>query len=455
MKRAALLLTCVLFAAAASAAEKWWDFYNRGLTAGQSENWGALGDNMQRAISMKPNEELNARARNDIIVYVPHFWLGIAKFNLGDAEGAMREWDLSQSQGVIQKTRYYSDLRAWVSRAQGQKAKNVAKQSAANRKNADAALSKALTAQVEAMSSGADRTDGFRAAQRKLQEAWNHYNKAGSDARSYDQAAAVAGQATQMFSTVTAEAKLRKAARPAAKKPASATASAQPVVQIPRPVPVTEKPAVAAPVVSQILADARVDLQTYRRRLADLEDSAKGATVRKFVDRASDEADDWDVALRGNASDATAQQIVGGVHARTRELENRIADAQLKASAPAGTVTISGKTGKPPQITSAARTALKRAYGDYAKGSVDAAEDALTEIIAKGDGADQAYLLRGCVRYTRGMLRKNGGDIIAQAGDDFRRALTMNSSLGLDPKHFSPKIVAYFKEVQRQQIVKR
>lgn len=452
MKRAGLLLLFFLVASTAMAAEKWWDFYNRGLTAGQSENWGSLSENMQHAIAMKPAEELNARAKNDIIVYVPHFWLGIAKFNLGDVDGALREWDLSQSQGVIQKTRYYSELRAWVSRAQVDKAKKVAAQSSGNRKSADAALSKALTAQADAMAAGADRTDGFRAAQKKLAEAWDQFNKAGNVAKAYDQAAATAAQASQMFGSVTAEAKRRKSGRPAPQRPAPAV-----VTQTPAPAVVTPPVAKAAPapVVSQILVDARIDLQVYRRRLSDLESSTKSSELRRFVTRASDEADDWDETLRDNVSDAEAKRIVDSLHERTRELENRIADAQIKATAPAESVTMKGETGKPAQISVSAKSALKRAYLDFAKGSIDEAESALTQIIAAGDGADQAYLLRGCVRYTKGMLRKDGGDFVTQARDDFHRALMMNPALGLDQKHFSPKLVSCFKEVQREQMVKK
>lgn len=449
MKRAGMLLTFFLVASTAMAAEKWWDFYNRGLTAGQSENWGSLSENMQQAIAMKPAEELNARARNDIIVYVPHFWLGIAKYNLGDVDGALHEWDVSQSQGVIRKTRYYSELRAWVSRAQVDKAKKVAAQSAGNRKNADAALSKALTAQADAMAAGADRTEGFRSAQRKLTEAFDQFGKARNDARAYDQAASTAAQASKMFAAVTAEAKQRKSVRPAP-KPA--------VAQTPAPAPVAAPPVekiVAPPVVSQALADARVDLQSYRRQLSDIESTTRDAELRRFVTRASDEADDWDGTLQGNASDAEARKIVSAVHEKTRALENRIADTQMKAAPPAGTVTTKGEAVKPAQISVAAKSSLKRAYLAFAQGSIDESEAALTQIIANGDGVDQAYLLRGCVRYTKGMLRKDGGDFVTQARDDFRRALTMNPALGLDSKHFSPKLVSCFKEVQREQMAKK
>ena len=62
-----------------------------------------------------------ARARNEIITYTPHFWLGIAKFNLGDLDGALREWKTSEEQGVVQNTPYYAQLREWVARSNTEK----------------------------------------------------------------------------------------------------------------------------------------------------------------------------------------------------------------------------------------------------------------------------------------------------------------------------------------------
>ncbi|MHB9002209.1 MAG: hypothetical protein ACYC9N_22150, partial [Thermoanaerobaculia bacterium] len=75
--RAARIALFILILAAAPllAADKWWDSYKRGTAAAQTNDWSSVSQNMQRAIAEKPNEEFAARARNEILLYVPHFWL--------------------------------------------------------------------------------------------------------------------------------------------------------------------------------------------------------------------------------------------------------------------------------------------------------------------------------------------------------------------------------------------
>ena len=51
----------------------------------------------------------------------PHFWLGIAKLNLGDPDGALREWKISEEQGAIQNTPYFAQLRDLIGRANSEK----------------------------------------------------------------------------------------------------------------------------------------------------------------------------------------------------------------------------------------------------------------------------------------------------------------------------------------------
>jgi len=65
---------------------------------------------------------------------------------------------------------------------------------------------------------------------------------------------------------------------------------------------------------------------------------------------------------------------------------------------------------------------------------------------ANGQTAE-AYLLRGCTRYTRGVL-SGRDDALAAAAEDFREALKKNASLRLDPAAFSPKLIAFFEKVR-------
>ena len=106
------------------AAERWWDSYNRGVKAVNAKQYEVAVQALEAAIAAAPAESSAARVRNAAIVYVPHYWLGVAKFNLGDVDGAVRAWRISEEQGAIAKTEFYPKLREWVSRAQADAGRN-------------------------------------------------------------------------------------------------------------------------------------------------------------------------------------------------------------------------------------------------------------------------------------------------------------------------------------------
>src|SRR5207247_351545 len=143
-------------------------------------------------------------------------WLGIAKFNLGDLDGALREWKTSEEQGVVQNTPYYAQLREWVGRANSETQRRSENAAAVSKREANAAVGRALSAQTDAVAAGADRSDAYRAAQRKLREALDTNSKAGTDIRIYQRAADLAMQARDLFAGAAVDAKKEKAARPPA-----------------------------------------------------------------------------------------------------------------------------------------------------------------------------------------------------------------------------------------------
>ncbi len=100
MRRVALLALAIslVFAGTALPAGEvtWLDFYLSGLAATQRNDWATVASQMQRAVALKAGEELSARSKEQIITYVPHFWLGIARYNIGDTDGALRELHLSE-----------------------------------------------------------------------------------------------------------------------------------------------------------------------------------------------------------------------------------------------------------------------------------------------------------------------------------------------------------------------
>ena len=136
-------------------------------------------------------------------------------------------------------------MRDFISRAQSEQVHSAQSAASGSKNAADSALSRALSGQMEALSAGADRSDTYRAAERKLKDAWAQFNSAGADIKMYERAESGASQARELFSKATEDAKRQKASRPvvAAKAPAPApqpviAAPVAPVPQPPAPQPV-------------------------------------------------------------------------------------------------------------------------------------------------------------------------------------------------------------------------
>ncbi len=397
MKRALLLLLPLLALPAVAGQEKWWEAYNRGVKAVNAKSYDAAVAALQKSIAEMPTENSSARPRNEPIVYVPHFWLGIARFNLGDADGALREWKISEEQGAIEKTDYYSKLRDWVSRAQSEKLRSAHDAAAESKKSADAALSRALAGQMEALSAGGDRTDTYRAASRKLKEALSVFKSAGSEIKSYERAAATAADARTLFDRAADEGKKMKAARPAiVSKPP------QPIVQRPSAPPPSAAPPASAAVVAPPPQPEPVLLTQTTTRVAQTVLTPKVEPPPVI------------------STQAPVEKVVAAT------------------VAPHSAV---------PRSTSA-RGQLEQAYRAFAGGDFNGSERALTSILdALPTG--EAYLLRGCARYTRAMLSRQPDPLLASAKSDFKEALKRNRALRLDRSAFSPKLVAFFEEVRK------
>jgi len=94
------------------------------------------------------------------------------------------------------------------------------------------------------------------------------------------------------------------------------------------------------------------------------------------------------------------------------------------------------------------RTQLESAYRAYASGNFAVSEDLLTKILTRTPSSE-AYLLRGCTRYTRAMLSTKPADLLIGARLDFREALKINGSLRLTERTFSPKLVSFFEDVRK------
>lgn len=442
MKRLAIVLF-VAMPLLAAPAEKWLENYNKGVAAVNGAKYKAGADALAQAIAERPSEGTSIRSGNQIIaVYTPHFFLGIAKFNLGDVDGALREWRISEEQGAIAKTEYYANLKDWVARAQTEKQRNAQSAAAAPKKSADSAISRALALQVDALSAGGDRTEAYRTAQRKLQEAMGQFQKAGTSIDAYKAAEATAVQAIALFTNAAAEAKKTKAAaaaRPPAPKP--------PVVQ-PKPAVVQTPP--AAPVKTEAQVAAEIAVQSYSRDVAAAGQNAN-REVQNVLRNESLLAETLRNQLATAKDDAEFNRIAKTASDRNTAMTKRV--AELNAPPPKAVPVVIAAAQIPLPRTPAPSQPrdltpdLRTAYRAFATGDLATAEQLLNRVLDGGASAE-AYLLRGCARYTRAMLSRTPDALLESAAADFRAALAEKRALRLDPGAFSPKLVAFFEQVR-------
>jgi len=444
MKRVAVAL---LLAAAlpAAAAEKWVEAYNRGVTQVRASSFQAGAQSLQHAIEEMPQENAAQRVRDQIFTYTPHFWLGIAKLNLGDPDGALREWKVSEEQGAIQNTPYYAQLRDLIGRANSEKQRRAEGAATPSKQEANSAIGRALSAQMDAVTAGGDRSETYHAAQRKLAEAKDINAKAGIDVRAYKRSAELADEARGLFANAADEAKKQRASRPVRpnplpqRKPAPGEViipfddlpqpkqAVQPQPPAPVPMPVTQtvpppqpkvevkKPEPQPESESEALVAARVAVQQYRRRLVTLNLSTS-------------EAQRLDGELKPQSDAKTIQRVLDQVAAKERALDAR----------------------KPAEVVTApdpSREQLQSAYRAFAAGDLASSDRVLTQLLSTRESAE-AYLLRGCSRFTQAMLSRNSAPLLASATSDMTTALRLNPSLHLDSTAWSPKLVAFFEKVK-------
>lgn len=449
MKRGVLALLLIA-ALPAAAAEKWFEAYNRGVNLVRAGNFQSGAQALQHAVEEVPEENAAARVRDQIFTYTPHFWLGIARLNLHDPDGALREWKISEEQGAIQNTPYYAQLRDLIGRANSEKQRRAEGAATPSKQEANSAIGRALSAQMDAVTAGGDRSDTYHAAQRKLAEAKDTNAKAGIDVRAYKRAADLAEEARGLFAAAADDAKKQRASRPVKQNPLPQRKPApgevvipfddvtppkqtvQPVPQPSAPVVITQtvpppqpkvevkKPQPAEPqpeTESEALVAARIAVQQYRRHLVSLN---LPVTDAQRLDR----------ELKPNSDARTIRRVVDQVALRERELDAR-KPAEVAVTAP-------------PDAT---RAQLESAYRAFAAGDLASSDRALTQLIATKETAE-AYLLRGCARYTQAMLSRNRDPLLASATSDIQAALRLNRSLHLDRTAWSPKLVAFFEQVK-------
>jgi hypothetical protein len=210
---------------------------------------------------------------------------------------------------------------------------------------------------------------------------------------------------------------------------------------------VKEEPPPAA-VKSEAQVSAELAVQQFGRDVAEAQRAAN-ADVQSVAKREASELDSLRKLLGSSTTDAQFQRVSRTAGARAQAMKNEI--VKLNAPKPAAAPVVAAQIPIPAPVSAPQPRNvdgdLRLAYRAYASGDLDAAEETLTRVVNQTSNA-QAYLLRGCARYTRAMLSRAPEGLLAHAKADFKAALGQNRALRLDPSAFSPKLVAYFEQVR-------
>jgi len=440
MKRRVFAVVLLVFAAlAASAAEEGWgDIYEKGQAAAEKRDWTSTRELMQRAIAAKPVEQNPAVFKKKSFVYVPHFWLGIALFQLGDFDGAAREFATSESQGVIRNTSFYAQLNSWKAKVQEEKVRRAQREASDVRKVADSAITEATIKQGEAMMvAGGDRTDDFQKGRRLLDEAIKAYDKAGTDQAAYK---AVAGDADRAKALFESAAKSAKAARqrPVTRPPVTPTG--------PDPAKLAEEQK------KKELAEARTavtaKLDAFDGKLNDAEEGFKGdKALQSYVQNARSQTEQWSAMVAAATEPADVQKVGQSVAMAEETLLQKLAMARAAKAQPEAVempVTTSA------QALEEIRRELRNAWHEFSSGQFAQCETITTTLIGSKRGTDEAYAIRGIARYTEAMTRSDDA-MLDKATSDFATALKLNPRLRFDRKLLSPKVVDYFDEIRKSR----
>lgn len=100
-----LILALGIYSAPPAAAQnrEFVERYKAGLDAIESEDWQEAAGLMQKAIEGRREESRRLPKFLYLKPYLPHFYLGLARFELGNCTGALDAWRVSESFGVVQK----------------------------------------------------------------------------------------------------------------------------------------------------------------------------------------------------------------------------------------------------------------------------------------------------------------------------------------------------------------
>ena len=82
------------------AAAQYLNAYKAGLDAIEAKDWPRAESSMSKALDERGEEKMKLPVKLFLRPYLPHFYLGYARFERGDCAGALAAWAESERQGV-------------------------------------------------------------------------------------------------------------------------------------------------------------------------------------------------------------------------------------------------------------------------------------------------------------------------------------------------------------------
>jgi len=108
LRLVALLAALVAAGAAPVRAQEFLEAYRAGLDAVERQDWSAAETLMAEAAADRPEASQRLARYLYFKPYIPHYYLGLARFRQGDCPGALEAWEESERQDFVR-----SDADAW------------------------------------------------------------------------------------------------------------------------------------------------------------------------------------------------------------------------------------------------------------------------------------------------------------------------------------------------------
>ena len=88
------------------------EHYKAGLAAVDNQEWERARDLMGRAIEIQPQAKVRIKKALYFKHYLPHYYLGLSLYQMGDCVGALVAWQESTEQRVIERSPEFAQLAA-------------------------------------------------------------------------------------------------------------------------------------------------------------------------------------------------------------------------------------------------------------------------------------------------------------------------------------------------------